>query len=184
MLLPLIPIALSLLPDLARWLVGPKGGEVASTVATTVAAVVGSDDPAEVAAAMADPERAAELRVRLAEIAAQAEAAQHAARLEEMRAVLADVQNARATTVALAQAGSPIAWGAPIVSAILMLGFFGAFGMLIFGSPVEDANSAAMLNILTGALGAGFASVTSYWLGSSAGSARKDAMLLGNTSTK
>lgn len=177
MLMPLIPIALTLLPDLARWLVGPKAGEIASTVSSTVASVIGTDDPIAVAAALNDPAKAADLRIRLAEIASQADAAQHAARLEEMKVVVGDIQNARSTMVKLAEAGSSISWGAPVVSIVIVVGFFISFAILAFGSPVTDANSAAMLNILTGAIGAGFTAVVGYWLGSSAGSARKDALL-------
>lgn len=176
-MLPLIPIALTLLPELAKWMFGSKGEETAKVVAGVVATVTGTDDPAAAAAVLADPAKAASLRVQLAQIVAQAEAAAEAAKLETFKAALADTANARAQTVSLASSGSRIAWGAPIISLVLVVGFFLAFTLLLLGKPQSDPGTAAMLNILVGSLAAGFASTVGYWLGSSAGSARKDDLL-------
>lgn len=71
--------------------------------------------------------------------------------------------------------GSVVAWGAPLVS-VLVLVMFGAVVALAWFLPLP-AGSEAVLNVLMGTLGAMATSVVSYWVGSSAGSARKDERL-------
>lgn len=78
-----------------------------------------------------------------------------------------------------APAPSPAPPGVPrgvlVVSILVLLAFAGAVGyVLVRGVP---AQSEALLNVLLGALGAMASSVVSYWVGSSAGSARKDERL-------
>lgn len=158
---PLIPVALSVLPALAEWLGGARAGDVAERAAGVVRAVTGTDDPAAAAAALSDPAKWAEAQIRLAEIAGQ-----------ERDAYLADVANARAQTIALAQAGSGIAWAAPVVSVVVTLGFFAAVAMVFLVQREWDERTAGILNVLLGALVLGFGQVVNYWLGSSAGSKR------------
>jgi hypothetical protein len=85
-----------------------------------------------------------------------------------IEAYLRDVQDARATTVKLVDSGSAIAWGAPIVSIMIVTGFLGLIGALLF-KQVPDSQVSL---VLFGTLSTAFGSVVSYWLGSSAGSAR------------
>ncbi|QCO03018.1 hypothetical protein [Azospirillum argentinense] len=89
-----------------------------------------------------------------------------------------DRADARAQTVELAKAGSRISWGAPVVSVIVLVGFFSVMALL-FVIPKEDMAERTfnLLNMLFGALVLGFGQVTNYWLGSSAGSAAKDKLL-------
>lgn len=161
----LIPVALSLVPSLARWLVGEKAGEVSARVAGVVEAVTGTTSASLAGIALGDPAKAAELRIRLAEIERQSEA-------EERTAYLADIASARNQTVSLAQAASSIAWAAPIISVVVVAGFFACTLVMLFVERTWDERTAGLLNTLYGALILGFGQVTSYWLGSSAGSKR------------
>lgn len=168
--LALLPLLTPLVPGLVRALAGDKAGDVAQQVTTAVRAVVGSDDPAQVAVALQDPAKAADLTLELAAIEREHER-------EMLRAALADVADARGQTVELARAGSPIAWGAPIVSAIVLV----AFGLALYAvvaQPLPEGSRELALLLLGGLLGMAQA-VVSYWVGSSAGSARKDEALRG-----
>ncbi|MBC7800023.1 MAG: hypothetical protein H7Z10_05330, partial [Gemmatimonadaceae bacterium] len=75
----------------------------------------------------------------------------------------------------LASAGSAMAWGAPVVSLVVLL-TFGAVVALVLVQAVPP-DSETVLNVLLGTLGAMATNVVGYWVGSSAGSARKDARL-------
>ncbi|EHL99401.1 hypothetical protein HMPREF9946_03163 [Acetobacteraceae bacterium AT-5844] len=162
---PLIPVALSLLPSLAKWIGGDGAGEVATRAADVVRTVTGADNPADAALAVSDPAKAAELRVALAKIEREAEAAERAA-------FLADLASARQQTVALAQAGSGIAWAPAIISTVIVVGFFVCTLVMLFVERTWDERTAGLLNTLYGALILGFGQVSNYWLGSSSGSKR------------
>jgi hypothetical protein len=162
---PLIPLALSLVPSLAKWFGGDTAGEVATRAASVVQAVTGSDDPQQAAVVISDPAKAAELRIALAKIEADAEQAARAS-------LLADVAGARSQTVALAQTGSPMAWAAPAISCVVVAGFLSCTLAMLFIERIWDERTAGLLNTLYGALILGFGQVTNYWLGSSAGSKR------------
>ena len=164
----LLPLVASLAPGLIKHMAGDKAGAIAGEVVAAVTRVAGSDDPAKVDLALADPARAAELRIELARIESSAET-------ERLRLVLADVAGARDQTVDLARAGSPIAWGAPVVSALVLVAFgFALYGIVAREIP-EGSRELALL-LLGGLLGMAQA-VVAYWVGSSAGSARKDEAL-------
>lgn len=67
-------------------------------------------------------------------------------------------------------------WGRVIVSTIVVAGFMYILNLIITvktqgGSPAE------VQLVMLGALGAAFGQVVSYWVGSSAGSAKKDEAL-------
>lgn len=172
-MLPLIPLALSLVPDLARAIAGDTAGKVAEAAASAIAAVTGTDDPSEARNRLdGDPALAAQVRIRLAEIAAEQARAERQADLEEQRAMLADVQSARAQTVALAQAGSAVQW-APVIVSIVVLAAFAGMGWAILGKAVPTENKEAAL-LMLGNLSSFAGMAVAYWLGSSAGSARKD----------
>lgn len=168
---------LSLAPELGRWLFGPDASDTIDAVRAAVVTATGTADPDGQVAALADPAVAGKLRLDLAQIAAERDTAREVATQNRLDAALADTADARRQTLELAARGSRIAWGAPAVSLVASVGFFAAFAGLIFAPTVADPGRAAMLNILVGALGAGYTGVVSYWIGSSAGSARKDDML-------
>ena len=171
----LIPLAISIAPEIAKWLFG-DGAAVQKTtaaVAQVVEAATGAKDGAAQADIIArDPKIAMQLRVQLAQIAAQAEADARKQDIDTLSAQLADTAGARAQTIALAQARSGIAWGAPVVSFIVLATFGIVMGMALTVSVPEQ--STAIVNVLLGSLATMATSVVSYWVGSSAGSARKD----------
>lgn len=177
-MLPLIPVALSLVPDLIRAVAGDTAGKVAQAAASAVAAVTGTDDPVAAQKQIeANPELAAQLRIRLAEIAAQQEAAKRQAELDEMKAVLSDVQSARTMALGLAQAGSHVQWAPVIVSVIVMLAFAMLGAAVLLKSIPPENREAAML--MLGSLSSFAGAAVSFWLGSSAGSKAKDGVLAG-----
>ena len=165
-------VVLDLAPEVGRWLFGSDAAPVVSAVTAAVGAVTGTTDDAAQVVALADPAKAAALRVELAKIAAEQEAAAATAAQAELVAKLADVAGARATTVQLAQVQSAIAWGAPVVSVVVLMMFGSVVTMAL--TLTLPANAEPVLNVLMGTLGAMATSVVSYWVGSSAGSARKD----------
>ena len=172
----LIPLAISLAPEIGKWLFGDKGEQTAAAVAQVVQTVTGTTDDAVARQVIArDPAVAAKLRVQLAQLAAQHEQAARQADLDELSARLKDVQDARAQTVSLAHAGSAVQWAAPVVSAIVLA----TFGIVMWAAltRVLPAGSETILNMLLGTLAAMATSVVGYWVGSSAGSERKTDLL-------
>lgn len=201
---PLIGLAVNLLPDLARHLTRGAKPETSDLVVSVVRDVLGTDDPAEAARRAQDAQMSAELRLKLAEIEVEAraqeaaaeetrrrdelaamqarldaEAARRDAELKELAARMGDQQNARDVFRDLATQNSAYARGPVIVSVVVTVGFFATLLALIALMTAGDrlvANSNLMqiVNIAIGALTAGFATVVSFWLGSSDGSRRKD----------
>ena len=104
--------------------------------------------------------------------------------VEKFKATLEDIQNARSTTVELARAQSNIAWGEPVVSVVIVFGFFAVMSMLFIVKVDLPPNSVGLLNVLFGALIPAFGQVCNYWLGSSAGSNDKSAQIAALTGTK
>jgi lysozyme family protein len=178
---PLIGIAASLVPELIRLISGDKTDTLATKVSQVVTNVAGTQDETQARAKLADPAIAARLQTRLTEIAldaqkvqAQAEREQRQADLDKIIAMLADAQGARSLTATLADKGSPIAWGAPIISVIIGIGFFMVLGMAIFGGDFITKNNTNIVYTLVGTMATGFATAISFWLGSSQGSRDKD----------
>jgi hypothetical protein len=176
-LLALLPALGALAPEIVKWVAGDKAGAVTGQVVAAVQAITGSDSPDALAAAIRDPQVAMQLRIRLAEIAAEAEKAERQAERDELLARLADVASARSQTVALAQAGSSIAWGAPVVSVLVTIVCGVACWLVLTQALPEGSQDIAM--IVVGSLLAAFGAVVNFWLGSSHGSARKDEALRG-----
>lgn len=168
----LIPFALGLAPELGRWLFGETAEATTQAVAQAVQRATGTADPAAAGAVLAaDPQAASQLRLRLAEVAADmAEKAR--------RAELDGLATAVKQSLSEGAAGtgrSPVVWGAPVVS-VAVLAAFGAAMTLALLRTIPPG-SEAVLNVLLGTLAAMATSVVSYWVGSSAGSARKEAQL-------
>lgn len=174
-------IALDLAPELGQWLFGPGSSATVKAVQSAVQSVTGATQAEEQISALESPDMAKELRLQLASIAAERSAAAAKAAQEQLVTQLADVANARATTVQLAQSGSYMAWGAPLVSVIVLVTFGGVMALALLRT--LPANAEPVLNVLLGTLGAMATSVVTYWVGSSAGSARKDARLANLTAT-
>ncbi len=160
----LIPLALSVAPELARWLSGDGAEAIKAAVAKAVQAVAGTTDPT-VASTMLQqtPAAHAKLRVLLAQIAAVRESTAQTAALTASAAK------------GQAPARTAPAWSAPIVSTVVLL-TFGAVMVLVLTLGVPAGNE-TVANMLLGTLAAMATSVVSYWVGSSAGSARKEERL-------
>ena len=158
-------VVLNLAPEIGRWVFGAGSGAVVPAVQAAMQAATGSGDPERQVAALADPDRAAALRVSLARIAAE-QAQSEVARL------LAGVSGDRVVASAF---NGHVAYGAPLVSIIVLL----TFALVVFVALTRTMPQGAepVLNVLLGTLGAMATSVVGYWVGSSAGSARKDERL-------
>ena len=182
-MLPLIPLAISLAPELARWLFGAKAADTAAAVSAAVQAVTGTPDEAMAQQVLArDPQATALLRVQLAQIAAAADQAARQAELDTLTAGLRDVASARAQTVELAQAHSRVQWAPVVVSLVVLVTF--AVVMWAALSSTLPAGSETILNMLLGTLAAMATSVVGYWVGSSSGSAAKTEMLYQSTPSR
>ncbi len=169
----LLGVAMAAAPGVAQWLGG--SADAAEKAVAAVRTVTGTSDPAAANAALADPILAGDLRVQLAQIAADREREMREADLDSLKAALGDVAGARAQTLALAQAGSSLSWGAPVVSVVVVAMFGILAGLLLFRAVPEG--SAGLLNILLGSLSSMATAVVTFWIGSSAGSERKTNLL-------
>lgn len=178
----LIPLALSVAPEIGRWLFGPTGEKTATAVAQAVTSVTGTPDAGAARSVLTrDPKLAMQLRVELAKLAAQAEEDARANDLATLKQKLADVTDARQQTLGLARLHSDIAWAPVAVSVAVLL----TFGVVMWAAltRVLPAGSETILNMLLGTLAAMATSVVSYWVGSSSGSDRKTEMLYRSTPT-
>ena len=189
---PLIAVATTVLPAVIKAIAGDKTGKVEDHVGKAVAAVAGTSDPVAAQKAIdADPAAAQRLQTELARILLEQEKAQQQAdaemlktrldsELETLRTNLQNTEDARRRALEFAQVGGPMAWGAPLVSAIVTLGFFTILIVLIGGNKPEWGSGVLQIvNITVGALAAAFATVVNFWLGSSQSSRLKDATSAG-----
>lgn len=177
--MPLIPLLLGLAPTVASWIMGDQTGKAVEKVTGIARDILGTTDADGIERAVAaDPNLA--LQFKMAVLQAEADARAHTERLkqqdlDELKAQLADVASARSQTVELAKAGSPLAWGAGVVS-VLAITVFAGFVYMLFAKVVPEGMKEALL-LLGGSAATGYGMVLSYWLGSSSGSAQKTAAL-------
>jgi len=145
---------------------GPAGAILGPVIGQVVGQALGVDPtPDAIGGALAQPQAGA--------IVQQIEA-QHAVAFKSAEQLyLEDVQDARATNLELVKADSSIAWSAPIISMIVIIGFLGATAAVLTRS-VEESQIAVLL---IGSLATKFSDVVSYWIGSSKGSADKTATI-------
>jgi hypothetical protein len=166
-LLPLIPLLAPLIPRLAEWIGGDDAEDVARQVTSVVTQVAGGTDPALVAAAIADPERAGAIMAEGAKIAAERERVREEAMTARLAAVLADAANARAQTVQLVQAGSRLAW-MPAIVTFALLAVFGATLFIVFTGAIPEANT-RLADQLIGGIYTLVTTAVAYWVGTSRG---------------
>jgi uncharacterized membrane protein YedE/YeeE len=186
----LIPLVLSLAPQLAGMIFGSKGADATAKVASVVQSVVGAAadlaSPGGAAAAVAhiqaNEQAATDLAAKLAELHLQMqteEDAESAGRrkdaLDELKANLADTGSARDMATELAKAHSGLAYGGVIVSVVIV----GAFGCTTYSVLTShlSASDGQFGSVLVGTLAAMATQVANYWLGSSIGSNTKNALL-------
>jgi lysozyme family protein len=177
---PLIGIAMGLAPDIIKLIAGDKTGQLADQVGKVVADTVGTTNAGEAQTKLAaNPAAEAALRQKLAELAIEATKAQSADAGQRAQEALNNTQSARSGLQALATTNSTIAWTAPTISYLVIGGFFAFLFVLVWlywGKPADNQNNfiVQIINIAVGALTAAFATVVNFWLGSSAGSRKKD----------
>lgn len=186
----LIPLVLTLAPQLAGLIFGSKGADVTQKVASVVQGVVGDaadlSQPGGAAAAVAhiqaNPDAAADLQAKLSELQQQmqkeADAEQDAQRhdaLDELQARFADTASARDMATALAKANSGLAYGSVVVSVTIVSGFAATTFAVLTGH--LSATDGQFGSVLVGTLAAMASQVANYWLGSSMGSSAKNALL-------
>jgi hypothetical protein len=86
----------------------------------------------------------------------------------------------KAPTISMMR-GRPVAldWVVPLVSVMVLAGFFGTMALLLMSNSIGALGDAKdVLFVLLGVLGAAFIQVVNYWLGSSKGSADQTSVLL------
>jgi hypothetical protein len=186
----LIPLVLSLAPQLAGMIFGSKGADATAKVAAVVQTVVGGvadlNAPGGVAAAVAHLQAnqlaSDELATKLADLHLQMQKAQDAETeslrqdaLDELKARLADTSSAREMASDLAKVHSGLAYGSTVVSVVIVV----AFGCTTYSVLTNhlSATDGQFGSILVGTLAAMATQVANYWLGSSLGSATKNALL-------
>jgi hypothetical protein len=179
-LTPLIASAAPTIGGLLGGLIPFPGGAILGQVAGKVVAealgVPPTPEAVKNAIETGEPE-VIQAKLSEAEVRMQAE-------VEKFKAALEDVQSARATMLGLGKIRSPIAWGAPVVSVVIVFGFFVVMTMLFIVKVDLPPNAVGLLNVLFGALIPAFGQVCNYWLGSSAGSNDKTATIAAMAGTK
>ena len=180
---PLIGIAVGMLPDIIKLIAGDKTGQLADQVGKAVSDTLGTTNAAEAQTKLAtDAAAKAALQQKLAELALEATKAQNAESDQQRQDAFSNTQGARSGLQALATTNSTIAWTAPTISYLVIVGFFIFLFVLVWlywGAKPADPNNQnnfviQIINIAVGALTAAFATVVNFWLGSSAGSQKKD----------
>jgi hypothetical protein len=165
-----IGVAMDLLPGAAHWL--GADAQTARKAVDVVQTLTGSTDPAAQREAIAaDQGLADDLKVQLAQIANERRAEGNRSAEAFQAAANVDTAGARQQTVQLAQAGSRMAWGAAVVSTIVLMAFAVMTWVVVSHSIPQGSEQISM--VMLGTLGTLATSVVSYWVGSSAGSARK-----------
>ena len=167
----LIGLATALVPHIFK----PSAAPLLRAAAEVVTGKANEGD--QLAELAANPAATEAFRLEVYRIAQDERTAERAADQARMDAVLGDVADARKLTTALASAGTKMQWAAPVVSVVVAVGFFSALALLAIKGQIADAGVSAMVNMMVGGLVAGFTQVLSFWVGSSAGSARKTELM-------
>jgi hypothetical protein len=98
-------------------------------------------------------------------------------KLQMDQAEFADKANARAREVEITKATGRVEWFPPILGVIVVSAFTVVLCSMVFLPPSKekrDESTTSLINILVGALTAGYSTVLGYYFGSSAGSRNKD----------
>lgn len=170
----LVPLLANSAPTIGGLLGGlipfPGGavlGQVAGKVLAEALGVPPTPDAINTAITTGDP---AVISAKLSEAEAKM-----TAEVEKFKAQLADVQDARATTVKYVQSGSSLSFGAVVVSVVVMAGFIG-ISFLAMKPDLAGVDKSVTLFLL-GAWSGYAGAVISFWIGSSAGSADKSSQI-------
>lgn len=160
--------ALSVLGTVAPTILTAIGGPFGALAAGILHAALGtSGDDKAADAALAGASQDTLLKVKQAELDLQQKLAELGVQEEQLK--YGDIANARAREIAVKD------WTPSVLAYGITIGFFGTLAfMLIYGKPTTGGDA---LLVMLGALGTAWAGIISYYFGSSAGSASKDATL-------
>ena len=160
-------IVAAVAPALGTALGGPLGGMAVAAISD---ALVGNPDASEgeIVTALKAGGPDALLKLKQADQEFQA-------RMRELDLDLERIHQADRASARDREAKSGDSWTPRLLAGIVTVGFFGVLGFLLhFGKP--EAGGDALL-VMLGALGGAWASIISYYFGSSAGSAAKTELL-------
>ena len=168
--LPLLMLGLELAKLAAPWVAekisgSPKGAEVAQVLIGAAEAVTGKSGDAALDALSKDPALLLQYQSKIL--------TEETVRIQ---AILADVQNARGTMERLASMGSSLAWGAAVVSALVVVANM-VMGYYIFTDAIPPQNKDLAM-LYAGSLLAALGGVIAFWTGSSYGSIQKTDALI------
>ena len=159
------PLIADLLTTAATLAGGPVLGGIVGTILKAVAAELGAKSPvpADIEAQIkADPDRARAVLPKVdTDHAGLIASAKMQAEID-----LANIENARASEIDLVKTGSALAWGPPLISAIVV----GAFCLVAIVVVYRYGIDSAVGQLIVGALIAKFGTVVDYYLGASKGS--------------
>lgn len=173
---------------------GPIGGMIGSGLGNVLANALGVEETPEAVGKAIETTPPEVLTQKLAAAETEAQArwpalaemvkAQEEGKTERLRIGTADNANARESNLGLIKSGSPIAWAPVLISSLVIIGYFAVL-YILFAKPLGkvDDNLRDIMLFMLGALQTAFVQVIQYWLGSSAGSAQKDAALRDITAT-
>ncbi|UPG72801.1 hypothetical protein MVG78_00940 [Roseomonas gilardii subsp. gilardii] len=165
--LPHLPLAVALLPDIARRLATDASGLLGRRISEAVAQATGATDAqAAHATVAADPGLAASLRMRLAEILL--------AHPPESDGAAPGRSEKPAPGHLELPPLQPLPWGPALISSLVILAFLVVMVLLVSFNHAFPPETAALVNITVGTLGAAFASVVNFWIGSSQSAHEKD----------
>jgi hypothetical protein len=165
-LLALVPLILQVLPKLAPLFGTPLTGGILDKAGQVAKDIFGTTDAAQI-----------QLRIEQEKSKAEEFKARLDSATQEEQAFFADAQSARNQTVELAKVSSPIAYGAPVMSAVVTVGFIVVLTLFVTYALQLDAYQQSVVTILIGYLGAAFQQAVNYWLGTSRQSREKDNVL-------
>jgi len=137
--LSLIPLAIQALPKLVSLFGTPLSGNVLDKVGQVAKNVFGTTDASDIQLKIKQEEN------KLEEFRAKLDAA-----TKEEQAYFADVQSARQQTMELAKVDSPIAYGAPIMSGVVTVGFIVVLTLFVSYALQFDAYQQSVVTILIG----------------------------------
>jgi len=160
---PMAPTIGGLLGGLIPFPGGAVLGKVAGSVIAEALGVAPTPEAVSNAVTTGDP-TAVQAKLTEAEARMQAE-------VENFKTQLADVQDARATTVKYVQAGSNLSLGAVVVSIAVLVGFIG-LSFLAMKPDTAGVDKSVTLYLLGAWQSLATAAIT-FWIGSSSGSAAK-----------
>lgn len=145
------------------------GGPTGTAVGTIVSGLLGvNNDPTTIAEELKNNPEAL---LKLKEYEYTHKEKLEAMQLDELKVYTADVQDARQRQVETQKATGEIDWNFYMLAWLVVGGFFGLIGSMIFVALPEGQNE--IIYMLFGTLSAGFGSVMQYFFGTSKGSSDK-----------